>query len=93
MASSGRSHDETDHHGPGRRGARGQRGVCADAAPSGGAADSNIGDEVDATFTVPLTPTITIGGGIGHMFPGAFLKANTAGASDTFTFLFTNFKL
>lgn len=68
-------------------------GVRTVAAPSGGAASSKIGDEVDATFTVPLTPTITIGGGIGHMFPGAFLKANTPGGSDTFTFLFTNFKL
>lgn len=68
-------------------------GVRTVAAPSGGAVDSKIGDEVDATFTVPLTPTITIGGGIGHMFPGAFLKTNTPGASDTFTFLFTNFRL
>jgi hypothetical protein len=68
-------------------------GVRTAAAPSSGAADSKIGDEVDATFTVPLTPTITIGGGIGRMFPGAFLKANTPGAADTFTFLFTNFKL
>jgi hypothetical protein len=68
-------------------------GVRTVAAPPGGAADSKIGDEVDVTFTVPLTPTVTIGGGIGHMFPGAFLKANTAGGSDTFTFLFTNLKL
>lgn len=68
-------------------------GVRTVAAASGGAADAKIGDEVDATFTVPLTPTITIGGGIGHMFPGAFLKANTPRGSDTFTFLFTNFKL
>lgn len=63
------------------------------AAPSGGAANSKIGDEFDATITIPLTPAITIGGGVGHMFPGAFLKANTPGGSDNFTFLFTNFKL
>jgi hypothetical protein len=30
-------------------------GVRTVAAPSGGAADSKIGDEFDATFTVPLT--------------------------------------
>jgi hypothetical protein len=57
-------------------------------APEGGAADTKIGDEVDATFTVPLTPVIALGGGVGHMFPGPFLEANSPGHGNTFTFLF-----
>lgn len=61
-------------------------------AVSGGAADTKIGDEVDATITVPVTSLITLGGGVGHMLPGPFLEANTPGGSNTFTFLFTSFK-
>lgn len=67
-------------------------GVRTVAAPAGGAADAKIGDEADITFTVPLSPTITFGGGVGHMFPGPFLKANTPGGSNTFTFLFAGYK-
>ncbi|MCB9383960.1 MAG: alginate export family protein [Bryobacterales bacterium] len=68
-------------------------GVRTVAAPAGGAASTKIGDEVDATFTIPVSKTITIGGGVGHMFTGAFLKQNTPGSGNTFTFLFTSFKL
>ena len=68
-------------------------GIRTVAAPPGGAADSKIGDEVDATFTVPVSKTCTLGGGVGHMFPGAFLEANTTGAGNTFFFLFTSLKL
>jgi len=67
-------------------------GVRTVAAPQGGAADAKIGDEVNATFVVPLTPTVTVGGGVGHLFPGAFLEANTSGHGNTFTFLFTSFR-
>lgn len=68
-------------------------GVRTVAAPAGGATDSKIGDEVDVTFTVPVTKTITIGGGMGRMLPGPFLKQNTPGIGNTFTFLFTSFLL
>ena len=57
-------------------------------APAAGATDAKIGDEVDATLTVPLTPTITVGGGLGYMFPGPFLEAHSPGSGNTFTFLF-----
>ena len=68
-------------------------GVLTVAAPEGGAHNSKIGDEFDMTVTVPLSPTITVGGGLGYMCPGAFLKQNTPGAGNAFTFLFTSFQL
>ena len=68
-------------------------GIRTVAAPPGGASDSKIGDEGDATFTVPISKTVTLGGGIGHMFSGSFLEANTPGAGNTFVFLFTSLKL
>ena len=58
------------------------------AAPVGGATDAKVGDEVDATFAVHLTRTMTVGGGIGYMFAGPFLDANSPGSGNTFTFLF-----
>ncbi|MDE0625632.1 MAG: alginate export family protein [Bryobacterales bacterium] len=60
--------------------------------PAAGATDAKIGDEVDATLTVPLTPTITVGGGLGYMFPGPFLKAHSPGSGNSFTFLFVGYK-
>lgn len=45
-------------------------------------------DEVDATYTLPLTAILTLGGGIGHMCPRPFLESNTPGSGNTFTFLF-----
>lgn len=62
------------------------------AAPVGGATDAKVGNEVDATFTVPLTPIMTVGGGIGYMFAGLFLHANSPGSGYTFTFLFFGYK-
>ncbi len=62
------------------------------AAPVGGTTDAKIGDEVDVTFTVLVTPVLTVGGGVGHMFPGAFLEANSPGAGNTFSFLFFAYK-
>ena len=51
-----------------------------------------VGDEVDATFTVPLTPIMTVGGGIGYMSAGPFIDANSPGSGNTFTFLFCGCK-
>lgn len=62
------------------------------AAPSGGAADMKIGDEFNATFTIPLTSVLTLGGGSGYMIPGPFLQANTPGHGNTFSFLFFTYK-
>jgi len=57
------------------------------AAPSGGATDGHVGEEVDVTFSLRLTETMSVAGGVGHMFPGAFLEANSGGAGNTFTHL------
>ena len=60
--------------------------------PAGGAEDTKVGDELDITFAVPLTATTTVGAGVGHMFPGPLLKANTPGGADTFVYLFLGYK-
>jgi hypothetical protein len=67
-------------------------GRLAVAAPEEGAADSKIGDEIDVTFTVPLTPLIALGGGIGHLFTGPFLEASSPGHGNTFSFIFVAYK-
>ena len=61
-------------------------------APLGGTADLKIGNELDAAFTVPVSKAVNLGGGIGYMFPGPFLKANTPGHGNTFTYLVASYK-
>ena len=62
-------------------------------APSpAGATDSKVGDEVNATFTVPVSETLSLGGGVGYMFPGPFLKANSPGHGNTFSYLVVVYK-
>ncbi len=68
-------------------------GVRTVAAPQGGSAETKIGDEIDLTVTVPLTPILTLGGGVGRLLPGAFLKQQTPGYGNTFTYLFVAYKL
>ena len=60
--------------------------------PAGGAADTKVGNELDITSAVPLTATTTVGAGVGHMFPGPFLKANTKREPDTFVYLFVGYR-
>ena len=55
--------------------------------PADGVADKKVGDEINLSFSTPLTGAIGLSGGIGYMFPGPFLKANTPGAGNTFSFL------
>jgi hypothetical protein len=57
-----------------------------------GAATRRVGDEVDLTLSVPITGTLSAGGGVGHMFPGPFLEDNTAGAGNTFTYMFFGYR-
>lgn len=61
-------------------------GVATVMAPVGGAATRRVGEEVDVTFTMPVAQTLTFAGGVGHMFTGAFLEANSPGAGYTFTY-------
>lgn len=67
-------------------------GVLSVAPPPGGAANLKIGNELDAIFTVPVSKAVNLSGGIGYMFPGPFLKANTPGAGNTFTYLVAAYK-
>ena len=62
------------------------------APPPGGARDAKVGNEVDAVFTVPITDNFSLGGGVGHLLPGPFLKANTPGQAHTYSYLFTSYK-
>ena len=60
--------------------------------PPGGARDAKIGNEVNALFKVAVTKTFSLGGGLGYLFPGPFLKANTPGQGHTYSYLFTTYK-
>ena len=62
------------------------------AAPPGGAEETKIGDEVNAIFTVPVSDLLSLGGGVGHLFPGHFVKANSPGSGHTFSYLFIWYK-
>jgi hypothetical protein len=57
------------------------------ARVAGGAASSHVGHELDLQVSRPLTPQLALLGGISHIFPGAFLKEATPGASYTAPFL------
>ncbi len=67
-------------------------GVLSVAPPPGGATDLKVGNELDAVFTVPFSKAVSLSGGIGHMFPGPYLKANTPGDGNTFTYLVASYK-
>ena len=62
------------------------------APPPGGAQDAKVGNEVDAVFSVPLTDNFSLGGGLAHLLPGPFLKANSPGHAFTYSYLFTSYK-
>jgi hypothetical protein len=59
-------------------------GVATVMVPSGGAVDSGVGTEVDASFTLPVAQTLTLSGGVGRLFAGPFLEAHSPGADNTF---------
>jgi hypothetical protein len=67
-------------------------GRLAVAAPEAGATDTKVGDEIDVTFTVPLTPVVAVGCGVGHLFPGPFLDANKRGHGNNFSFVFLAYR-
>jgi hypothetical protein len=66
--------------------------VAGALAVDGNGTETRVGDEVDLTVSLPITPTVSAGGGIGHMFPGPFLEANTQGAENTFSYLFFGYR-
>src|SRR5262249_3977424 len=52
-----------------------------------GSAGARVGDELDAQATYTITKQLQAGAGVGHIFPGAFLKKATAGNPYTFPYL------
>lgn len=68
-------------------------GVPVVRSPAGGAASAFIGREVDVTLAYKPSSNVTVGGGVGHLFPGAFLKQNSPGSGTSFPFLFCNYIL
>jgi hypothetical protein len=61
-------------------------GAMTVQVPTGGAPSKGVGEEVDLTLTLPVAQTLTFMGGVGRFFPGAFVEANTQGASYTFSY-------
>jgi hypothetical protein len=57
----------------------------------GGAADSHVGQELDIQVSRALTPQILVAGGFAHIFPGAFLKEATPGASYSHPYLMVTY--
>jgi hypothetical protein len=51
------------------------------ARVSSGATDRHVGHEIDVQVVRALTPQIQVAAGYAHIFPGAFLKQATPGAS------------
>jgi hypothetical protein len=60
-------------------------GAATVQAPSGGAANRRVGEELDVSFTLPIAQTLSLAGGIGRTFAGPFLEAHSPGADYTFT--------
>jgi hypothetical protein len=56
-----------------------------------GAAGRHVGEELDVQASYPLRKDLQLAGGVGHIFPGEFLKKATPGHSLTFTFLNANY--
>jgi hypothetical protein len=47
----------------------------------GGAVNRHVGQEIDVQASRPITPQLQLSGGYAYIFPGAFLKQTTPGAS------------
>lgn len=58
-----------------------------------GLSGTHIGQEFDAETSYRLNRQIEIGAGIGHIFPGQFLKATTPGKGYTYPYFMLNYIL
>ena len=56
-------------------------------AAEGSAAPTKVGDEVNATLNYDVNKLLGIEAVAGYMFPGPFVKANSPGDGNTFTYL------
>ena len=55
-------------------------------APPGGAVDGEVGQELDLTLGLRVSETVSLSSGLGHFFPGAYVRASTPGAGNTFAY-------
>lgn len=63
------------------------------ARVAGGATNRHVGQELDAQAAFNVTPQLQIAGGYAHIFPGAFLKEATPGASYSSPYLMVTYVL
>jgi hypothetical protein len=59
--------------------------------PRAGNSARGIGTELDFTALWTAAKQWKVGGGVGHLFPGDFLKANSPGSGMTFPYLFAQY--
>jgi hypothetical protein len=57
------------------------------ARAADGSAGTHVGEELDAQGMWSVNKQIQLGAGVGHIFPGEFLKRATPGRSYTFPYL------
>lgn len=61
-------------------------GVLIARDPSG-QSGRYVGQEIDVQLLAPLSRQVQLGGGVGHIFPGTFLKRTTPAARYTFPYV------
>jgi len=64
---------------------------AAIALNANGTAGRYVGQELDATAAYTFYRQLLLGGGIGHLFPGEFLKRTTPGVGYTYPYLMVNY--
>lgn len=63
----------------------------ATVRPKPGNTARSIGNELDFTLNWAASRQWKIGGGVGHLFAGTYLKQNSSGSSQTFPYVFTQY--
>lgn len=63
----------------------------ATVRPKAGNTATSIGTELDLTLTWTASRQWKVGGGVGHLFAGEFLKQNSSGSGQTFPYLFAQY--
>ncbi len=59
--------------------------------PKAGNTARDIGRELDFTVNWAASRQWKIGGGVGHLFAGSYIKQNSKGSGQTFSYLFTQY--
>jgi hypothetical protein len=57
-----------------------------------GTAGTHVGQELDVTGTWTVNTAFQVGAGLGHLFPGSFLKKTTPGTGYTFPYVMFTYK-